>query len=142
MWLKRHFGRRKVSVKQLGELETELMERAWAQQKEVSVRDLHTEMDGRLAYTTLMTTLDRLYKKGLLRRRMEGHAYLYSAALTEQQYQARLTENFLGIVLHDRKNCSAVLSCFVETLSGTDLEMLEQLNEIVRAKRRQLSRRP
>lgn len=140
MWLKRHFGRQKISLERLGELETELMERAWAH-KEVCVRDLHQEMNGRLAYTTLMTTLDRLYKKGLLRRRKEGKAYIYSAVLTEQQYQESLTQHFFGMVLHDRKNSNAVLSRFVEAVSETDREMLEQLDEIVKAKRRALRRR-
>ena len=140
MWLKRRFGRQKISLAQLGELETELMERAWAY-KEVSVRDLHREMQGRLAYTTLMTTLDRLYKKGLLRRRKEGKAYFYSAILNEQQYQESLTQHFFGMVLNDRKNSSAVLSRFVEAVTETDREMLEQLDEIVKAKRRALRRK-
>jgi predicted transcriptional regulator len=140
MWLKRHFGKQQISLEQLGALETEVMERAWTH-KESSVRDLHQEMKGRLAYTTLMTTLDRLYKKGLLRRRKEGKAYFYSAILSEQQYQESLTQHFFGMVLHDRKNSSAVLSRFVEAVSQTDREMLEQLDEIVKAKRRQLSSR-
>src|ERR1043166_8113409 len=140
MWLKRYFGRQQTSLDRLGELETELMERVWAQ-KEVTVRALHQEMQGRLAYTTLMTTLDRLYKKGLLRRRKEGKAYFYSAILSEQQYQESLTQHFFGMVLHDRKNSSAVLSRFVEAVSQTDREMLEQLDEIVKAKRRELRRK-
>ncbi len=140
MWLKRHFGRKRISLEPLGELETELMERVWAH-KEVSVRDLYQEMDGRLAYTTLMTTLDRLYKKGLFSRRKEGKAYFYSAVLNEQQYQESLTQHFFGMVLHDRKNSSAVLSRFVAAVSETDREMLEQLDEIVKAKRRELRRR-
>src|ERR1051326_1283051 len=140
MWLKRYFGRQKTSLEQLGELETELMERAWAHQ-EISVRALHQEMQGRLAYTTLMTTLDRLYKKGLLHRRKEGKAYFYAAVLTEQQYQESLTRHFFGMVLHDCKNSSAVLSRFVEAVSETDREMLEQLDEIVKSKRRELRRK-
>src|SRR5262249_52634937 len=126
-------------IEQLGALETEVMERAWTH-AEISVRDLHQEMNGRLAYTTLMTTLDRLYKKGLLRRRKEGKAYFYSAILSEQQYQESLTQHFFGMVLHDRKNSSAVLSRFVEAVSQTDQEMLEQLDEMVKAKRRELRR--
>jgi predicted transcriptional regulator len=140
MWLKRHFGRKKISLEPLGELETELMERVWAH-KEVSVRDLYQEMNGRLAYTTLMTTLDRLYKKGLFSRHKQGKAYFYSAVLTEQQYQESLTQHFFGMVLHDRKNSNAVLSRFVAAVSETDREMLEQLEEIVKAKRRELRRR-
>jgi predicted transcriptional regulator len=140
MWLKRHFGKKKASLEQLGELETELMERAWAHQ-EISVRGLHQEMGKRLAYTTLMTTLDRLYKKGLLHRRKEGKAYFYSPVLTEQQYQESLTQHFFGMVLNDRKNSGAVLSRFVEAVGETDQRMLEELDEIVKAKRRDLRRR-
>ena len=140
MWMKRYFGRQRISLEQLGALETELMERAWAH-TEISVRNLHQEMQGRLAYTTLMTTLDRLYKKGLLRRRKEGKAYFYSAVSTEEQYQAALTQHLFGMVLHDRKNSNAVLSRFVEAVSETDREMLEQLDEIVKAKRRESRRR-
>jgi predicted transcriptional regulator len=140
MWLKRHFGREQTSLDRLGELETEVMERAWARE-EVSVRDLYQAMHGRLAYTTLMTTLDRLYKKGLLHRRKEGKAYFYSAVLSERQYQESLTQHLFGIVLNDRKHSSAVLSRFVEAVSETDREMLDELDEIVKAKRRELRRR-
>jgi predicted transcriptional regulator len=140
MWLKHHFGKKEVSLEQLGQLETELMERAWAHQ-EISVRGLHLEMDRRLAYTTLMTTLDRLYKKGLLRRRKEGRAYFYSPVFTEQQYQESLTQHFFGMVLDDRKNSGAVLSRFVEAVSEADHRMLEELDEIIKAKRRVLRRR-
>jgi predicted transcriptional regulator len=140
MWLKRHFGKKKISLERLGELETELMERAWAH-REISVRGLHLEMGRRLAYTTLMTTLDRLYKKGLLRRRKEGKAYFYSPVFTEQQYQESLTEHFFGMVLNDRRNSGAVLSRFVEAVSEADQQMLEELDEIIKAKRRALRRR-
>src|ERR1043166_10273109 len=109
MWLKRYFGRQQTSLDRRGELEPELMERVWAQ-KEVTVRELHQDMQGRLAYTTLMTTLDRLYKKGLLQRRKEGKAYFYAATLSERQYQESLTQHFFGIVLNDRRHSSAVLS--------------------------------
>lgn len=140
MWLKRHFGRQASSLEQLGKLETELMDRVWAR-PETTVRDLYQEMGGRLAYTTLMTTLDRLYKKGLLQRRKEGKAYFYSPAQSEQQYQESLAQHFFGMVLNDRKNSGAVLSRFVEAVTETDLQMLDELEEIVKAKRRALRRK-
>ncbi|HET9183663.1 MAG TPA: BlaI/MecI/CopY family transcriptional regulator [Candidatus Angelobacter sp.] len=139
MWLKRHFGRQKRSFVPLGELETDLMERGWAHQ-EVSVRTLYQEMKGRLAYTTLMTTMDRLYKKGLLQRRKDGKAYLYSPALSEREYQESLTQHFFGMMLDDPRNSNAVLSRFVDAVSEADAKMLRELEEIVRAKRRNLRR--
>lgn len=116
------------------------MDRIWAR-GEISVRDLHQELAGRLAYTTVMTTLDRLYKKGLLRRRKQGKAFLYVPACTEQQYQEQLTGHLFGVVLRENKDSNAVLSCFVETISENDREMLDRLDELVKAKRRALRRK-
>lgn len=139
MWLKRHNGTRKVALKQLGSLESQLMERIW-DRGEISVRDLHLEFAPRLAYTTVMTTLDRLYKKGLLNRRKVGKAFYYTAALSEKDYQERLTQHLFGMVLHDGLNNNAVLSCFVDAVSETDKQMLDQLDQLVKAKRRALRR--
>src|SRR5262249_41358574 len=63
-WLKRQSGRAEPALERLGSLESELMEHIWPlEADEVSVRDLHSKFAARLAYTTIMTTLDRLYKK-------------------------------------------------------------------------------
>jgi predicted transcriptional regulator len=140
MWLKRQSGVPKASLEQLGSLETEVMDRIWAR-GEISVRDLHQELAGRLAYTTVMTTLDRLYKKGLLQRRKQGKAFLYVPACTEHEYQEQLTGHLFGVVLRENKDSNAVLSCFVETISENDREMLDRLDELVRAKRRALRRK-
>ncbi len=138
MWLKKHFGGRNVPLDQLGSLESELMERIW-RSSEISVRDLHAEFASRLAYTTVMTTMDRLYKKGLLRRHKVGKAYFYAPALTEQQYRERLAHHLFGMVLNDGDG-AAVLSHFVDAVSETDQQMLERLDQLVKAKRRALRR--
>jgi predicted transcriptional regulator len=140
MWLKRQFGARRASLGQLGALESEVMERIWAR-GEISVRDLHVDFAQRLAYTTVMTTLDRLYKKGMLKRRKQGKAFLYRPAFSEQEYEERLTHHFFGLVLHDHNNSEAVLSRFVDAVSQADREMLERLDELVKAKRRALRRK-
>jgi predicted transcriptional regulator len=139
MWLKKHFGGRKAALGQLGNLESELMERVW-HHGELSVRDLHAELAPRLAYTTVMTTMDRLYKKGMLKRRKEGKAFLYVAALSEQEYQEQLAHHLFGMVLHNGKNNGAVLSNFVDAVSDTDEKLLEHLDQLVKAKRRVLRR--
>jgi predicted transcriptional regulator len=139
MWLKRQIGSRKTDLGQLGSLESELMERVW-RRGEISVRDLHAEFAARLAYTTVMTTMDRLYKKGLLQRRKVGKAYLYVSTLTEQEYREQLTHHLFGMVLHDGQNSGAVLSRFVDAVSDTDEKMLDRLDQLVKAKRRALRR--
>jgi predicted transcriptional regulator len=115
------------------------MERMW-HRGEISVRELHIEFAPRLAYTTVMTTMDRLYKKGLLKRRKVGKAYIYVPALTEREYQEKLTHHLLGMVLNEDKNSGAVLSHFVDAVSDTDEQMLERLDQLVKAKRRALRR--
>lgn len=139
MWLKRQYGTRAVDLKQLGSLESELMEKVW-NRGEFSVRDLHLEFATRLAYTTVMTTLDRLYKKGLLTRRKVGKAFHYAAAFTEKEYQGRVTQHLFGMVLTDEANNNAVLSCFVDAVGETDLQNLDKLDQLVKAKRRALRR--
>ena len=139
MWLKKKFGGHNAPLDQLGSLESELMERIW-RRGEISVRDLHAEFASRLAYTTVMTTMDRLYKKGLLQRRKAGKAYFYVPALSEQQYRERLTHHLFGMVLNEGSDSGAVLSHFVDAVSDADEPMLEQLDQLVKAKRRALRR--
>lgn len=139
MWLKKDFAGKRASLEQLGTLETEVMERIW-KHGEVAVRDLHEALSGRLAYTTIMTTLDRLYKKGLLNRRKEGKAFFYQAALSEREYHEQVAQHLLGMALKGAGASQVVLSRFVDAVTEADLKMLEQLDELVKAKRRALRR--
>lgn len=141
MWLKRQTGVPESSLEQLGSLESQLMERIWAR-GEISVRDLHAELASRLAYTTIMTTLDRLFKKGLLNRRKVGKAFYYAAKLNEKEYNERITQHLFGMVLNDGKHSSVVLSGFVDAVSDRDQQMLDELDQLVKAKKRALRRRP
>ena len=141
-WFKRQpgsAGSEAPALERLGSLESELMEQIWLLE-EVSVRDLHSKLAPRLAYTTIMTTLDRLYKKGLLCRRKVGKAYVYSPALSEREYQGRLTDHFIGLALNGGKFGHAVLSSFVNAVTETDEEMLDRLDLLVKAKQRILRR--
>jgi predicted transcriptional regulator len=138
-WFKRQPGSGAPALERLGSLESELMEQIW-RLEEFAVRDLHGKLAPRLAYTTIMTTLDRLYKKGLLCRRKAGKAYLYSPALSEREYQGRLTEHFIGLALNGGKFGHAVLSSFVDAVTETDQEMLDGLDRLVKAKQRVLRR--
>jgi predicted transcriptional regulator len=138
MWLKKQTPA--TNLEKLGSLESELMERIWAR-GETSVRDLHAEFSERLAYTTVMTTLDRLFKKGLLDRRKQGKAFFYTPRMSEAEYQTSLTRHLLGMVLLDGNDAQAVLSSFVDKVSETDRQMLDRLEQLVRAKRRALRRK-
>lgn len=71
----------------LGELEQQVMEVLWQQDRPASVRQVHEQLDtGReLAYTTVMTVLDRLAKKSLTLRQRDGRAWLYSSAVSRAE---------------------------------------------------------
>jgi predicted transcriptional regulator len=139
MWLKRKFGQAKAPVEQLGSLESELMELVW-KHGETSVRDVHEVLGSRLAYTTVMTTLDRLYKKGLLNRRPVDRAFLYTAKLSKQEYNQQLTQHLLGVAIEEVGSGEAVLSCLVDYVSESDAKLLDELDELIKAKRRSLRR--
>lgn len=104
-----------------------------------SVRQLHTlSSHPQLAYTTIMTTVDRLYKKGLLTRSRMGKAYLYGPRLTENDYRERVAEHLISLAVQNGKRNDVVLSCFVDAVSELDREMLDRLDELVKAKRKAL----
>lgn len=137
MWGKGQFGARNSALERLGQLESEVMQCVWAR-GEVSVRDLHTDFSPRLAYTTVMTTLDRLYKKNLLNRRKLGRAFLYTPAVSERDYRECMAQQLMMVVLGSSKHQDAVLSFFVDALSEHDLQTLDRLDQIVHAKMRTL----
>lgn len=83
---------------ELGELEAAVMDAVWSADQPVSVRDVMEWLtpDRPLAYTTIMTTMDRLHRKGWLRRTQVGRAYLYQAVNSREQHSARLMAEALG----------------------------------------------
>ena len=81
----------------LGELETEIMRRLWRRGAPTTVRELVDELqqDREIAYTTVMTVLDNLFKKGWLRRELDGRAYRYESASSGEEYSAALMRGAL-----------------------------------------------
>jgi predicted transcriptional regulator len=73
----------------LGELQEEIMEYVW-RCGPVSVRDVHRCLLAKRdnAYTTVMTVMSRLAEKGLLFRRPEGRAFIYSSSSASDEYYA------------------------------------------------------
>jgi predicted transcriptional regulator len=135
-FLLRGFSRpREAIIASLGSLERRTMNEVWAQ-KEVSVRQVETAFDECVAYTTVMTTLDRLYKKGFLNRRKEGRAFLYSPKFTPEELERGLTEDVIGILLDAKcEHIEPVLACIVDAVSDRDRELLDELERLVREKR-------
>src|SRR5688572_1418570 len=87
-----------VAASALGPLERQTLEEVW-RRGETSVRDIFLAFEKQIAYTTLMTTLDRLYKKRLLRRRKDGRAFLYSALVTNEELEQSIAEDVIDGLL-------------------------------------------
>ena len=122
----------------LGPLERELLDAVW-RLGPASVRDVLAAVEHAVAYTTAMTVLDRLYKKGILDRERVGRAYVYSAAASSEQLQSSLLMGLLQRLLgHGPQAASPVLSNLVDTVGARDRQLLDELDRLVREKRRAL----
>jgi predicted transcriptional regulator len=125
-------------VASLGALERDVMRQVW-QLKEVSVRRVADALGEQIAYTTVMTTLDRLYKKGLLERHKDGRAFLYAARFTPEELERGVAQDVIGSLLNTSENqIEPVLACIVDAVSERDLVLLDDLERLVQAKRREL----
>jgi predicted transcriptional regulator len=117
----------------LGELEKAVMEALW-QSAPGTVRDVSQTLASRgLAYTTIMTTLDRLYKKGLLEREKSGHAFCYWPTMGREAYERRLVADILGgLPMASRE---ALLSGFLD-YAVTDETTLDALERLIAERKR------
>jgi predicted transcriptional regulator len=140
-FLLRGFRRpREIACFALGKLERQVLEEAW-RLGEVSVRDIYRAFDERVAYTTLMTTLDRLFKKNLLERRKDGRAFVYAAVLSQADIDQGIKEDVIdGLLGHGADGVGPVLACIVDTISERDRELLDELDRLVQEKKKELRR--
>jgi len=105
-----------------GDLEAVIMDRVWDHDGPVTVREVFEELQAErvIAYTTVMTTMDNLHRKGWLARVKEGKAYRYTATASREEYSARLMRE----ALDDGGDTQAVLSHFVAQMDGEESEVL------------------
>ena len=137
-FLLRGFKRpREVASEALGKLERAVLNEAW-QRNEVSVRDIYLAFGENIAYTTLMTTLDRLFKKNILTRRKDGRAFLYAPAVSPDEFEQGIREDVIEGLLGHGSDVQPVLACIVDTVSERDRELLDELDRLIKEKRREL----
>jgi predicted transcriptional regulator len=109
-------------VRGFGDLETVIMHLVWDHGCPVTVRQLFDELrkERPIAYTTVMSTMDNLHRKGWLARVKEGKAYRYTATASREEYSARLMREALA----DGGDAEVVLSHFVADMDGAESETL------------------
>jgi predicted transcriptional regulator len=116
-------GETTVVRRPTGSLEAEVLAALWATGAGATPGEVHQAMGAGLAYTTVMTTLSRLWKKGLVDRERRGRAYAYRPRLTEAQLAAERMLRHLDQV-DDRE---AALLTFVDTLGEHDATALRRI---------------
>jgi predicted transcriptional regulator len=121
----------------LGPLESRLLELLWAQQCALTVRHLHLVFP-ELAYTTVMTTLDRLYRKGLLLRHKHGRAFAYEPRYPRERLLGELVSGHVTDLLGISVERTVVLSTLVRAVGGMDAALLDELDALVQAERARL----
>ncbi len=118
-----------VGVREFGELEKAVMDRLWSYGRPASVRQVLGDLRQRrvIAYTTVMTVMDKLHKKGWLRRRMVGRAYLYEPVAAREAYSAQLMRSALAT----SPNHAATFVHFLSQMSPEEARALQSALQIM-----------
>jgi len=125
----------------LGSLELQIMDILWSE-SECSVRDVARFVGRPLAYTTVMTTLDRLFKKGMLKRRKVERAFVYAPLLNRQEWNQKLAGEWVADFLTGPKSSRELLvSCLIDAVETHDSSLLQDLELKIASRRRELSKR-
>ena len=120
----------------LGSLERDVLALVW-ERGESSVRDICARLESTVAYTTVMTTMDRLFKKGLLSRRKAGRAFVYRATVTRNELDGAVAAELVQSLLQrDGNEPLPILSSLVDAVSDRDRALLDELERLIREKRR------
>jgi len=121
----------------LGPLETKVLELLWGKGRALTVRHVLPAFP-ELAYTTLMTTLDRLYRKGWLIRRQRGRAFAYEPRCSREQLLGELVSGQVTDLLAASGASTAILSTLVHCVGRQDAALLDELDALVQAERTRL----
>jgi predicted transcriptional regulator len=121
------------AVRGFGDLEAVIMDRVWGRDGPVTVRELFDELaaERTIAYTTVMSTMDNLHRKGWLDRVRDGKAYRYTATASREEYSARLMREALA----GGGDAEVVLSHFVAQIGNGESEALRSVLRKLRGRR-------
>jgi len=131
-------GKKGVELR-LHELEAAVMDVVWSKQlKAFAVADVlvHLERTRSIAYTTVMTTVARLFDKELLTRTRDGKRYLYSAKLTREEFLNATAREVLDGAVGGQQ----AVAMLAEKLSDASESELDELEDLIRRRRAELKR--
>jgi predicted transcriptional regulator len=109
-------------VRSFGKLEAAIMDRIWQAARPVRVREIWAELraERELAYNTVLTVVEILYRKGWLAREKDGRAYRYRATVAREDYTAGLMRE----ALEASPDRVAALRSFVQRIDAADVRQL------------------
>lgn len=112
-------------MRRMGELEAVVMDLMWAAEGPATVREIlgRIERTPPLAYTTVLTVMDNLRRKGFLSREREGRAFRYQPTKPRADYTAELMDELLS----GSGDRSATLLRFVDRMTPGDLSSLRKV---------------
>lgn len=116
-----------------GELEAKLVEAVW-NLKHANVQDIINYLGGDLNYKTTMTVLNRLTEKGILKRRKEGRAFVYTAATSKQDLLASVFDQMVRGMFNDDFRHIA-LAQLIETVEAIDPQLLENISQLIKQRK-------
>jgi predicted transcriptional regulator len=138
-WL-RNLLHQTASPSAFGPLEWRVLEALWEHGTEASVRDLQPKFS-EIAYTTLMTTLDRLHRKGVLARTKHGRAFRYAPGQSRAELESSLAAGALrAAIASDEGALRPLMSYFVDAVGERDHDLLDELETLIRARRAELDK--
>ena len=119
----------------LGDLERTVMDHLWSGGPQ-DVKACHVAVGRRRRITlnTVQSTMERLYRKGLLRREKVSHAYVYEAALSREAFGAQLASEVVASVVGSAAEAS-VLAAFVDVAERVGEDGLARMEQLIAAKR-------
>lgn len=113
-----------MGIKGFGDLEAVVMEVLWSRAEPSTVRSVHDELvtKRQIAYTTVMSTMDNLFRKGWLEREKVGLAYRYRPVMTREEHSAQL----MRTVFESGGDSERILNFFLEQIVDDDSKKLRQ----------------
>jgi predicted transcriptional regulator len=120
----------------LGPLEREIMKVLWTAGN-CCVEQVRQRLPRQIVYTTVMTTLVRLFRKGLLERRAEERRFIYSPRVSAEEWgKMAAADSVARYFTTPSLSRKLLLSFLVEALLQEDIELLAEAEEHIRQLRR------
>tara|TARA_R110000850_G_scaffold145408_9_gene267518 strand:- start:1270 stop:1665 length:396 start_codon:yes stop_codon:yes gene_type:complete len=118
----------------LGDLEKRVLQYLW-KSEEADAKQVHEALTKRQggALNTIQSALDRLFKKDLLARQKQGHAYFYRAKVGREELITQLIQNVTGDFISEGED--SLLAAFSSVSAGLDDEKFSQLEALIQQQR-------